>query len=81
MELTKEYFDKVLTQKLDATEQRIIQRIDEAQEQLARIVADTVATPFTERFERLEQLLKVKDDVETLKRQMGEIRSALHLTA
>jgi hypothetical protein len=77
MELTKEHFEQTLA----ATEKRIIKRIDDAQEELARIVADTVAAPFTERFERLEELLKVKDDVETLKLQMVEIRSALHLTA
>jgi len=49
-------------------------------EDLARIVADTIATPFTKRFDRLEELLEVKDDVATLKRQMTEIRSALHLS-
>ena len=47
---------------------------------LARMVADTIATPFTKRFERLEELLEVKDDVRVLKRQMAEIRSALHLS-
>jgi hypothetical protein len=70
-----------LEQTLAATEKRIITRIDDAQEELARIVADTVATPFTERFERLEELLRVKSDVDMLKQQMSEIRSALHLAA
>jgi hypothetical protein len=81
MELTQEYFEKVLTQKLEATEQRIINRIDDAQDELARIVADTIAAPFTARFDRLEELLLVKEDVQTLKLQMSEIRSALHLSA
>jgi hypothetical protein len=81
MELTQEYFEEVLTQKLAATEKRIIKRIDEAQEELARIVADTIAAPFTARFDRLEELLLVKEDVQTLKRQMSEIRSALHLSS
>ena len=81
MELTKEYFDKVLTQKLEATEQHIIKRIDDAQDELARIVADTIAAPFTARFDQLEELLEVKEDVLTLKHQMLEIRSALHLTS
>lgn len=85
MELTKEHFDQVLKglatkADLAATEQRIICRIDEAQEQLARMVADTIATPFTKRFNRLEELLEVKEDVQTLKRQVLEIRSALHLS-
>jgi DNA anti-recombination protein RmuC len=84
-ELTKEYFDKAisgLASKADAaaTEKRILKRIDEAQEELARIVAETIAEPFTARFDRLEELLTVKDEVQTLKRQMAEIRSALHLT-
>jgi len=84
-ELTKEYFDKAisgLVTKTDAaaTEKRILKRIDEAQEELARIVAETIAEPFSSRFDRLEELLTVKDEVQTLKRQMVEIRSALHLT-
>jgi hypothetical protein len=41
-------------------------------------VADTIATPFTKRLDRIEELLKVKDDVENLKRQMEELR--LHLS-
>jgi hypothetical protein len=54
--------------------------IKEQTEELARIIADTIAIPFTQRFDRLEELLEVKDDVQTLKRQMAEIRSALHLS-
>ena len=76
MELTKEHFD----QSLATREKHIITRIDESQAELARIIADTIATPFTERFDRLEKLLEVKEDVATLKRQMIEIRSALHLS-
>ena len=90
MELTKEYFDLVvsglatkkhLEESLGATERRLVGRIDEAQEELARIIAETIATPFTERFNHLEGMLAVKDDVQVLKRQMAEIRSALHLSA
>jgi len=77
MQLTKEHFDESLA----ASEKRIIGRIDDAQEELARIVADTIAAPFTKRFDQLEELLKVKEDVQTLKRQMTEIRSALHLSS
>jgi hypothetical protein len=85
MELTKEHFDEVvagLVSKQDAaaTEKRIVSRIDEAQEELARIVADTIAIPFTKRFDRLEELLEVKENVQTLQKQMAEIRSALHLS-
>ena len=39
MELTKEHFD----QSLATSEKHIVKRIDEAQEELARIVADTFA--------------------------------------
>jgi hypothetical protein len=44
------------------------------------MVADTIATPFTKRFDRLEELLEVKHDVQALKRQMMEILQALHLS-
>ena len=46
----------------------------------SQVIANTIAEPFTKRFEKLEELLKVKDDVETLKLQMLEIRSTLHLS-
>ena len=83
-ELTKEYFDEALKtlatiDALASTEKRIVKRIDESQEELARVIANTIAIPFTKRFDRLEELLEVKQDVMTLKRQMLEIRSALHL--
>jgi hypothetical protein len=76
--LTEERFEQILTKKLAprATKADVQAAVDD----LARIIADTIATPFTERFNQLEELLKVKDDVEQLKRQMLEIRSALHLS-
>ena len=79
-EITLKAIEQLLDKRLDTTEQRIIKRIDEAQEELARMVADTIATPFSKRFDRLEELLEVKDDVQLLKRQMVEIRSNLHLS-
>lgn len=88
MELTKEYFDQVvsgLATKKDltplATKADVKREVREGVEDLARIIADTIATPFSKRFDRLEELLEVKEDVLTLKRQMLEIRSALHLSA
>jgi len=90
MELTKEHFDHIVaglatkdsvTRAVADSEKRVIQRIDDAQEELARIIADTIANPFTKRFDRLEELLEVKEDVQTLKHQMSEIRSALHFGA
>ena len=79
-EVTLQAIERLLDQKLGTTEKRIIKRIDEAQEELARIIANTVAVPFTQRFDRLEKVLQVEQDVDTLKRQMLEIRSALHLS-
>ena len=68
-------------QDVAASETRVIKRVDNAQEDLAGIVADTIAAPFSKRFDRLEELLEVKEDVLPLKRQMLEIRTALHLSA
>jgi hypothetical protein len=77
MQLTQEHFDQQIA-KL-ATREDVRHEVKEGVEDLARIIADTIATPFTKRFDRLEELMDVKDDVQTLKRQMMEIRSALHL--
>jgi hypothetical protein len=76
--LTEERFEQILTEKLAplATKSDLHQAVEE----LARIVGDTIAGPFSKRFDRLEELLEVKEDVLTLKRQMLEIRSALHLS-
>ena len=52
----------------------------EGVEEIARIIADTVAVSFTERLDRLQEALAVKEEVATLKRQMAEIRAALHPT-
>ena len=73
-ELTKEYFDQQIA-KLSTKDD-----LNDAVEALARIIAETIAEPFTKRFDRLEDLLTVKDEVEKLKTQMIEIRSALHLS-
>ena len=78
-ELTKQDLEQLLDKRLQSTEDRIIKRIDEAQEELARLIADTVATPFTQRFEHLESQLDVKNDVAVLKQQVAELRATLHL--
>jgi hypothetical protein len=81
-ELTLSAIEQLLDKKLMAAVAPLATKkdIQEQTEELARIIADTVAIPFTHRFDRLEELLEVKDDVQTLKRQMSEIRSALHLS-
>ncbi len=88
MELTKEYLDEVVSglatrADLQAAISPLATKVDvrEAVDDLARIIAETIAAPFTERFNHLEELLAVKEDVQVLKRQMAEIRSALHLSA
>jgi hypothetical protein len=78
-QLSEERFEEILAQRLAPLATK--QDIREAVEDLARITADTIAAPFTKRFDRLEELLEVKEDVQVLKHQMAEIRSALHLTA
>ena len=82
-QLTEERFEKILAQKLAplATKEDVRREVREGVEDLARIIADTISGPFTSRFDRLEELLEVKDDVQALKRQMVEIRSALHLSS
>jgi len=80
-QLTEERFEQILAQRLDAQTKQLKTYMDDQTEDLARIIADTIATPFNKRFDRLEELLEVKEDVLTLKRQMLEIRSALHLSA
>lgn len=57
------------------------QDLEKQTEDLARMIADTITTPFTKRFDRLEELLEVKEEVRVLKKQMAEIRLALHLSA
>ena len=77
-ELTREYLDQAL--KAVVAPLATKKDLEEQTEALARMVADAIATPFTKRFDRLEELLEVKDDVQVLKRQMAELRSTLHLS-
>ncbi len=68
MDLTKE----VLEQTIKASEKRIISRIDEAQEELARMTK----TGFDDVLDRLD----VKERVQKLEKQLAELRTALHLS-
>lgn len=68
MDLTKE----VLEQTIQASEKRIISRIDEAQEELARMTK----TGFDDVLDRLD----VKERVQKLEKQLAELRTALHLS-
>jgi hypothetical protein len=81
MELTKEHFDqalKALATKtelqdgLAATEQRIIKRIDEAQDELARMTSAG--------FEDVQDRLDVHDQIKTFERKFKKLEEALHIT-
>ena len=66
-ELTKEHFD----QSLAVTEKRIVKRIDEAQEELARLVADG--------FEDMQRRLDVTAQMQTFERKFQKLEEALHI--
>jgi hypothetical protein len=79
MELTQEYFEKHLDQKLKEQTKELKAYAREQTEDLARIIAETVATPMEERFARLESLMDVRLAVQTLQLDMRRIKEALHL--
>lgn len=61
-----------LEQTLAASEKRIIKRIDDAQEELARMVSDG--------FEDLQRRLDVRELVQSHERKLKKIEEALHIT-
>jgi hypothetical protein len=73
MELTKEHFDQVV--KGLATKQDIRDGVDE----LARIIAETIAAPFTERFDDLEKRLDVTEQIKLFERKFQKLEEALHI--
>jgi hypothetical protein len=75
MELTKEYFDEGLR----TLETNLSKKIDDQTEQVARIIADTVATPMEQHFADLRDYLGVREDVQMLKVDMQKIKEALHI--
>ena len=76
MELTKEYFDEWLR----TLETNLGKKNDYQTEQLARIIADTVATPMEQHFAGLKDYLEVREDVQMLKVEMQRIKEALHIS-
>ncbi|HEU0144758.1 MAG TPA: hypothetical protein VFQ47_08225 [Nitrososphaera sp.] len=77
MELTKEYFDKRLDEQAEA-----LMAFAEAQtETLARVIADTIAAPMQEGFDRLETKLdRATARIDVLERKVQRIEEALHIT-
>jgi hypothetical protein len=76
MELTKEYFDEGLR----SLETNLAKKIEDQTEHVARIIADTVATPMEQHFADLKDYLEVREDVQTLKAEMQKIKQALHIS-
>jgi hypothetical protein len=76
MELTKEYFDEGLR----TLETNLSKKIGDQTERLARIIAETVATPMEQHFTDLKDYLEVREDVQTLKVEMQKIKEALHIS-
>jgi hypothetical protein len=66
-ELTKEYFE----QSLKATEQRIVKRIDEAQEELARMTS--------EGFLDIQNRLDVRELIYAHEQKFKKLEEALHI--
>ena len=78
-EFTLKAIEVLLDQKLEAQTKELKTHSEELQGELARMTsAGFVRTE--QRFDQLEEILEVKQDVLTLKRQMLEIRAALHLS-
>jgi len=70
-QLTEEKFRQILTGELQGVEQRIVKRIDEAQEELARMVATG--------FESLEDRLDVTEQMRAFQRKFEKLEEALHI--
>jgi hypothetical protein len=75
MELTKAYFDEGLR----TLEANLTKKMNDQTEQLARLIADTVATPMEEHFADLKDYSDVRKEVHTLKVEMQKIKAALHI--
>lgn len=71
MELTKEYFDKTLDKVVKASESRVIARIDDAQEELARMTKNG--------FDDVLGRLDVRERVSKLEKDMVQMKTALNL--
>ena len=82
MELTQEYLNKALSNlatKDDLKPLATKADIEGAVNHLAGVINETIAEPMEKHFEELKDYLKVKEDVQTLKREMQRIKEALHL--
>jgi uncharacterized protein YqgV (UPF0045/DUF77 family) len=81
-EITLEAIEQLLDKKLDEKLAPLATKADveNAVEHLARIVAETVADPFTKRFDDLEKKIDVTDQLKTFERKFKKIEEALHIS-
>jgi hypothetical protein len=76
MELTQAYFDEGLR----TLETNLTKKINDQTEQLARLIADTVATPMEQHFADLKDYSEVRKELHTLKVEMQKIKEALRIS-
>jgi hypothetical protein len=70
-EITLKAIEELLDDKLGALEKRIVKRIDESQEELARMVA--------EGFEDVQRRLGVQQLIQAHERKFHQLEEALHI--
>jgi uncharacterized protein YlxW (UPF0749 family) len=83
MELTQEYFDqklKTVATKDDLKQLATKDDIQAAVTELASMINETVAEPMEQHFAELKDHEQLRDDVQTLKREIQQIKTALHLS-
>ena len=87
MELAKEHFDQTMTTlykkfdtKIEEQTKELKAHAKEQTEELARIIATTIAEPMERHFEKLDKELNVYAEVKQLKADMERIKEALHLS-
>lgn len=85
MELTQEYLDKALANlptkdDLASQTRELKAYADEQTARLVSVINETIAEPMERHFEEMKDYLKTKEDVQILKREMQQIKEALHLS-
>ena len=78
MELTKEYFDEQLKNAVAPLATKADVR--EGVEELARVIANTVATPMQEHFDQLHSELSMRERLEHVESDLYKIKMHLHIS-
>ena len=84
MELTKEHFDTEigsLNKRFDKIEVSMAtkQDVSDAVEDLARIIATTVASPLQQHLDDCQDNTNLRFEVRSIKHEVTKIKSAIHL--